>query len=253
MPTFILIITVVIVSLLRLFVPLDLRLRFRLWLPGPDQTVRVRGIQFHVAASPRERRDSVVPDVWTPPGGAGIGRSCSDGHPQPCEQRALEQIEHQQLLFVRVQHDLGARDVFGWKQREEGGEMGVFDQGAEMRQGVGADSDVPHAHPFVVTGRDEMSAVVRPDHTVAGADVCISLRSGTGIFAPAVFTADADGVVHVQDAQASCAPPDVPQSDGALGATAGQYVLVARTPGYGEHGASMAGERVGAGARSEID
>ena len=74
--------TVIIVILLRLFLPLDLRLLFRLGLPGPNQTVRVRGIEFHVAASPRERRDSVVPDVW-PPG----------GHPQPFEQRAFEQVE----------------------------------------------------------------------------------------------------------------------------------------------------------------
>ena len=100
------IVTVIYVSLFRLFVPLDLRLLFRLGLPRPNQTVRVRGIEFHVAASPRERRDSVVPDVW-PPG--------SDGHPEPFEQRALEQVEQQQLLFVRVQHDLGARDVSGWK------------------------------------------------------------------------------------------------------------------------------------------
>ena len=197
MPVVVVIITVAVVSLLRFFVPLDLRLLFRLGLPSPDQTVRVRGVEFHVAASPRERRDSVVPDVWSSPGTASTGHFCSDGHPQPSEQRALEQIEHQQLLFVRVQHDLGARDVFGWKQREEGGKVGVFDQGAEMRQGVGADSDVPHAHPFVVTGRDEMSAVVRPDHTVAGADVCLSLGPGTGVFAPAVFTADADGIVHI--------------------------------------------------------
>ena len=214
----IIITTVIIVSLLRLFVPLDLHLLFRLGLPRPDQTVRVRGIHFHVAGSPRERRDS-VPDV-SPPGSASTGRS-SDGHPQPFEQRALEQIEHQQLLFVRVQHDLGGRDVFGGKQREEGGEVGVFDQGPEMRQGVGADPDVPHAHAFVVTGRDEMAAVVRPDDAVAGADVCLALRSGTGVFALSVFTADPDGVVHVQDAQASCAPPHVPQLDGALGASAG--------------------------------
>ena len=99
--------------------------------------------------------------------------------------------------------------------------MGVFDQGAEMGQGVGADPDVPHAHAFVVTGRDEMSAVVRPDDTVAGADVRLALVPRTGVFAPAVFTAGADGVVHVQDAQAPGAPPDVPQLDGALGAAAG--------------------------------
>ena len=130
--------------------------------------------------------------------------------------------------------------------------MGVFDQGAEMRQGVGADPDVPYAHAFVVTGRDEMSAVLRPDHTVAGADVRLALVPRTGILPPAVFTADPNGVVHVQDAQASCAPPDVPQLDGAFGAAAGQYVLFARTPCHGEHGASMAGERMRAGARSEI-
>ena len=246
----IIITTVIIVSLFRLFVSFDLHLLFRLGLPRPDETVRVRGIHFHVAASPRERRDS-VPDV-SPPGSASTGRS-SDGHPQPFEQGALEQVEHQQLPFVRVQHDLSARDVFGWKQREEGGQVGVFDQGAEMRQGVGADSDVPHAHAFVVTGRDEMPAVFRPDDTVAGADVCLALVPGTGVFALSIFTADPDGVVHVQDAQASCAPPDVPQLDGALGATASQYVLVARTPCHGEHGAAVAGERVRAGARSEID
>ena len=193
-----LVLIVVILTLLRFFVPLDLRFLFRLGLPGPDQTVRVRGIQFHVAASPRERRDSVVLNVG-PPGSAPTGRFWSDGHPQPFEQRALEQVEHQQLLFVRVQHDLGARDVSGWKQWEEGGEMGVFDQGPEMRQGVGADSDVPHTHSFVMTGRDKMPAVFRPGHAVAGANVCLALVARTGTFAPAIFSADPDGVVHVQD------------------------------------------------------
>ena len=246
-----LVLIIVIPTLLRLFVPLDLRFLFRLGLPSPDQPVRVCGVQFHVAASPRERRDSVVLDVG-PPGSASTGRFWSDGHSEPFEQRALEQVEHQQLLFVRVQHDLGARDVSRWKQWEEGGEVGVFNQGAEMRQGVGADSDVPHAHAFVVTGRDEMPAVFRPDHAVAGADVCLALVTRTGTFAPAVFSADPDGVIHVQDSQASCAPPDVPQLDGALGAAAGQYVLVARTPCHREHGAAVAGERVRVGARSEV-
>ena len=122
-----------------------------------------------------------------------------------------------------------------------------------MRQGVGADVDVPHAHAFVVAGCDEVAAVFRPDDAVAGADVCLALVPGTGVFALSVFTADPDGVVHVQDAQAPCAPPDVPQLDGALGASARQHVLVARAPGYGEHGAAVAGEGVRAGARSEID
>ena len=208
----------------------------------------MRGIQFHVAAPPRQRHDSVVVLDVAPPGRV---RS-EDGHPQPFEQRALEQVEHQQLLFVRVQHDLGLRDVSGWKQREEGGEVGVFDQGAEMRQGVGADPDVPHAHAFVVTGRDEMSAVFRPDDAVAGADVRLALVPGTGVLAPAVFAADPDGVIHVQDSQAPRAPPDIPQLDGTLGAGAGQDVLVARTPCHREHGAAVAGERVRAGARAEV-
>ena len=109
------VIVIVIVSQLRLFVPLDLRLLFRLRLPGPYQAVRVRGIQFHVAAPPRERRDS-VPHV-PPPGSASTGRLSDAGrrHPQSSEQRALEEVEHQELLFVRVQHDLGARDVSRWK------------------------------------------------------------------------------------------------------------------------------------------
>ena len=98
----------------------------------------------------------------------------------------------------------------GWKEREEGGEVGVFDDGAEMREGVGADSDVPYAYSLVVTGRDEMAAVFRPDDAVAGAHMCLALVPGTGVVAPAVFTADPDGVVHVQYAQAAGAPSDIP-------------------------------------------
>ena len=205
----------------------------------------MRGIELHVAAPPRERRDSVVPPAST-------DRCC---HPQPFEQRAFEQVEYQQFLFVRVEHDLGGgRDVSGWKEREEGGELGVFDQGAEMRQGVCADADVPHAHALVVARRDEVSAVFRPDDAVARADVRLALVvPGPGVAALAVFAAGPDRVVHVQDTQAPRAPPYVPQLDGALGAGAREHVLVARTPGYGENGAAVAGQRVRARARSEVD
>ena len=126
--------------------------------------------------------------------------------------------------------------------------MGVFDYGTEVRERVGADAYVPNPHSFVMAGRDEMGPVFRPDDTVTSPDMRPAVMSRPGVFALAVFPADANRVVHVQDTQTPRAPSNIPQPDAALRAAAGEDVFVSRAPRYREDGALMAGERVGTGA-----
>ena len=121
-----------------------------------------------------------------------------------------------------------------------------------MRQRVGADAYIPDPHTFIVASGDEMPPVLRPDDAIASPDMRPAMISRPGVFALAVFSADANRVGHIQNAQAPRTPSDIPEPDASLRAAAGEDVFVPRAPRHREHGALMPGERMGTGARSEI-
>ena len=124
---------------------------------------------------------------------ARLSYSCARGA-QSLEESAIEEIEEQEVFFVGVEHCLfsGGRDMAGREQGEEGGAVCIFNGGAEMREGVGARRDVPDANTLVVSGRYEVVAAVGPDDAVAGADVGFAMFALAGVFAEAVFAANAD-------------------------------------------------------------
>lgn len=103
---------IITINLLRLIF-LNAHLLLRFGFPRPDQPIRMRGVHFYIPGSPSERSDSVS-HVRLSSASTGLSDSYT-GSPQPFEQRALEEIEHQQLFFVGVQHDLSAGDVL-WCQ-----------------------------------------------------------------------------------------------------------------------------------------
>lgn len=110
LPALVLLFIIIIINLLRLIF-LNPHLLLRLGFPRPDQPIRMRGVHLYIPGSPSERSDSVS-DVRLPSASTSLSDSYA-GSPQPFQQRALEEIEHQQLFFVGVQHDLSAGDVLG--------------------------------------------------------------------------------------------------------------------------------------------